>query len=307
MKDLLTINALTTEEIGDILTLSAGLKEKQKNRKMDCPLIGRTLGMFFEKPSTRTRVSFEVGIYQLGGQAMALPVSDLQIGRGETIADTAKVLSRYIDAIVIRTFEHKIVEEWAEHASIPIINGLTDMHHPCQALADAFTIMERKGQLRRLKLAYIGDGNNVAHSLIEICAKTGMDISLACPKGYEPDKGIVEKAINTAKKMGSAIEITKEPLEAAKFADAVYTDVWASMGQEKEHKKRVKIFKGYQINKKLLNVAKPDVLVMHCLPAHRGEEITEEVLEGQNSVIFDQAENRLHTQKAVMVRLMTAL
>ncbi len=307
MKDLLTINALTTEEIGDILTLSAGLKEKQKNRKMDCPLIGRTLGMFFEKPSTRTRVSFEVGIYQLGGQAMALPVSDLQIGRGETIADTAKVLSRYIDAIVIRTFEHKIVEEWAEHASIPIINGLTDMHHPCQALADAFTIMERKGQLRRLKLAYIGDGNNVAHSLIEICAKIGMDISLACPKGYEPDKGIVEKAINTAKKMGSAIEITKEPLEAAKFADAVYTDVWASMGQEKEHKKRVKIFKGYQINKKLLNVAKPDVLVMHCLPAHRGEEITEEVLEGPNSVIFDQAENRLHTQKAVMVQLMTAL
>lgn len=304
MKDLLTINALTTEEIEDILTLSAELKAKQKNRQMDCPLIGRTLGMFFEKPSTRTRVSFEVGIYQLGGQAIVLPVSDLQIGRGETIADTARVLSRYIDAIVIRTFEHKIVEEWAEHASIPIINGLTDMHHPCQALADVFTIKEKKGNLNGLKLTYIGDGNNVAHSLIEICAKTGIDIVLACPKGYEPDKKIVKSAIEDAKKHGSKIEISSDPQKAAKDADVLYTDVWASMGQEKEHKKRLKIFKDYQLNKKLLKAAKPDALVMHCLPAHRGEEITEDVLEGTNSVIFDQAENRLHTQKAVMLRLM---
>ncbi|MEK6657864.1 MAG: ornithine carbamoyltransferase [Nitrospirota bacterium] len=304
MKDLLTINALTTEEIEDILTLSAELKAKQKNRQMDCPLIGRTLGMFFEKPSTRTRVSFEVGIYQLGGQAIVLPVSDLQIGRGETIADTARVLSRYIDAIVIRTFEHKIVEEWAEHASIPIINGLTDLHHPCQALADVFTIKEKKGNLNGLKLTYIGDGNNVAHSLIEICAKTGVDISLACPKGYEPDKKIVKSAIEDAKKHGSKIEISSDPQKAAKDADVLYTDVWASMGQEKEHKKRLKIFKDYQLNKKLLKAAKPDALVMHCLPAHRGEEITEDVLEGTNSVIFDQAENRLHTQKAVMLRLM---
>ena len=306
MKDLLTINALTTEEIEDILTLSAELKEKQKNRQMDCPLIGRTLGMFFEKPSTRTRVSFEVGIYQLGGQAIALPVSDLQIGRGETIADTARVLSRYIDAIVIRTFEHKIVEEWADHASIPVINGLTDMHHHCQALADVFTIKEKKGSLKGLKLTYIGDGNNVAHSLIEICAKTGVDISLACPKGYEPDKKIVKSAIEDARKQGSKIEILSDPQKAAKGADVLYTDVWASMGQEKEHKKRLKIFKDYQLNKKLLKAAKPDALVMHCLPAHRGEEITEEALEGKNSVIFDQAENRLHTQKAVMVRLITA-
>ncbi len=304
MNDLLAINALTTEEIEDILTLSAELKEKQKNRQIDCPLIGRTLGMFFEKPSTRTRVSFEVGIYQLGGQAIVLPVSDLQIGRGETIADTASVLSRYIDAIVIRTFEHKIVEEWAEHASIPVINGLTDMHHPCQALADVFTIKEKKGRLKGLKMTYIGDGNNVAHSLIEICVKTGIDISLACPKGYEPDKKIVKSAIEDAKKNGSRIEILSDPQKAAKDADALYTDVWASMGQEKEHKKRLKIFKDYQLNKKLLKSAKPDALVMHCLPAHRGEEITEEVLEGPNSVIFDQAENRLHTQKAVMVRLM---
>ena len=306
MKDLLTINALTTEEIEDILTLSAELKEKQKNRQMDCPLIGRTLGMFFEKPSTRTRVSFEVGIYQLGGQAIVLPVSDLQIGRGETIADTARVLSRYIDAIVIRTFEHKIVEEWADHASIPVINGLTDMHHPCQALADVFTIKEKKGSIKGLKLTYIGDGNNVAHSLIEICAKTGVDISLACPKGYEPDKKIVKSAIEDARKQGSKIEILSDPQKAAKGADVLYTDVWASMGQEKEHKKRLKIFKDYQLNKKLLKAAKPDALVMHCLPAHRGEEITEEALEGKNSVIFDQAENRLHTQKAVMVRLITA-
>ena len=230
MKDLLTINALTTEEIADILTLSAELKEKQKNRQMDCPLIGRTLGMFFEKPSTRTRVSFEVGIYQLGGQAIVLPVSDLQIGRGETIADTARVLSRYIDAIVIRTFEHKIVEEWAENASIPVINGLTDLHHPCQALADVFTIKEKKGNLNGLKLTYIGDGNNVAHSLIEICAKTGMDIVLACPKGYEPDKKIVKSAIEDAKKYGSKIEISSDPQKAAKEADVLYTDVWASMG-----------------------------------------------------------------------------
>ncbi len=304
MKDLLTINALTTKEIEDILMLSAELKKKQKNRQMDCPLIGRTLGMFFEKPSTRTRVSFEVGIYQLGGQAIVLPVSDLQIGRGETIADTARVLSRYIDAIVIRTFEHKIVEEWAEHASIPVINGLTDMHHPCQALADVFTIKEKRGSLKGLKLTYIGDGNNVAHSLIEICVKTGVDISLACPKGYEPDKKIVKSAIEDAKKIGSKIEILSDPQKAAKDADVLYTDVWASMGQEKEHKKRLKIFKDYQLNKKLLKSAKPDALVMHCLPAHRGEEITEDVLEGANSVIFDQAENRLHTQKAVMLRLM---
>lgn len=306
MKDLLTINALTTKEIEDILTLSAELKEKQKNRQMDCLLIGRTLGMFFEKPSTRTRVSFEVGIYQLGGQAIVLSVSDLQLGRGETIADTARVLSRYLDAIVIRTFEHKIVEEWAEHASIPVINGLTDLHHPCQALADVFTIKEKKGSLKGVKMAYIGDGNNVAHSLIEICVKTGVDISLACPKGYEPDKKIVKDAMEDAKKTGSRIEILSNPQKAAKDADVLYTDVWASMGQEKEHKKRVKAFKGYQINKKLLNVAKPDALIMHCLPAHRGEEIAEDVLEGKNSVIFDQAENRLHTQKAVMVRLMTA-
>lgn len=304
MKDLLTINALTTEEIEDILTLSAELKAKQKNRQTDCPLIGRTLGMFFEKPSTRTRVSFEVGIYQLGGQAIVLPVSDLQIGRGETIADTAKVLSRYLDAIVIRTFEHKIVEEWAEHASIPVINGLTDLHHPCQALADVFTIKEKKGSLKGLKMTYIGDGNNVAHSLIEICVKTGVDISLACPKGYEPDKKIVKSAIEDAKKTGSKIEILSNLQKAAKDADVLYTDVWASMGQEKEHKKRLKIFKNYQLNKKLLKSAKPDALVMHCLPAHRGEEITGDVLEGTNSVIFDQAENRLHTQKAVMVRLM---
>ena len=261
--------------------------------------------MIFEKSSTRTRVSFEVGMYQLGGQALFLSANDLQLGRGEPIADTARTLSRYLDAIMIRTFAQAVVEELARHASIPVINGLTDLHHPCQALADLLTIQEKRGTLAGLKLAYVGDGNNVANSLIQACTKMGMNISVACPQGYEPDATIVGDAMNLANRTGSRLEITPDPFHAAQDADIVYTDVWASMGQEPEQAARLKAFAGFQVNAELMNVAGPDALVMHCLPAHRGEEITAEVIDGPRSIVFDQAENRLHTQKAVLEMLIT--
>lgn len=303
-RDLLTVGDLSSEDIEEILERSGLLKDRQKKREPYCPLIGKTLGMFFEKASTRTRISFEVGIYQLGGQAIFLTPQDLQIARGETIADTARVLSRYIDGLMIRTFSQKMVEEMARYATIPVINGLTDTHHPCQILSDLFTIKEKKGRLKGLKLCYIGDGNNVANSLIEGSAKVGINISLACPDGYEPDEEIVKKAKEEAKKGGSSIEILRDPSKAAKDADILYTDVWASMGQESERDKRIKVFRPYQLNRKIVEVAKPDVLVMHCLPAHRGEEITDEVIDGPNSIVLEQAENRLHTQKAIMEMLM---
>ena len=303
-KDLLAISDLTTKELDDVLQLAASLKKLRKQGRMHQPLKGKSLGMIFEKSSTRTRVSFEVGMYQLGGQALFLSANDLQIGRGEPVADTARTLSRYLDGIMIRTFAQATVEELAHYASIPVINGLTDLHHPCQALADLFTIREKRGKLKGLKFSYVGDGNNMAHSLIEACVKAGMHISLACPPGYEPDAGIMREANLVAAQTGSEVRLSNDPRKAVANADIVYTDVWASMGQESEHAKRVNAFRGYQVDAKLMKTADPKALVMHCLPAHRGEEIAAEVIDGPQSVVFDQAENRLHTQKAVLEMVM---
>jgi ornithine carbamoyltransferase len=265
------------------------------------PLLkGKTLAMVFEKPSTRTRVSFEVGMWQLGGYALYLSASDLQLGRGETIADTAQTLSRYVNGIMARVFAHQTILDLVKYSSVPVINGLSDFTHPCQGLADLFTIYEKKGKLRGLKLVYVGDGNNVAHSLLYGCSKVGMNITLACPKEYEPNPEVVSKAEKEGRKSGCKVEVTNDPKEAVRDADIIYTDVWASMGKEKEREKRVKILKPYQVNSKLIRGAKEDYLFMHCLPAHRGEEVTDEVADSKNSVIFDQAENRLHTQKALL-------
>jgi len=303
-KDLLAISDLTSRELDDVLKLSESLKKLRKEGRIHQPLKGKSLGMIFEKSSTRTRVSFEVGMYQLGGQALFLSANDLQIGRGEPVADTARTLSRYLDGIMIRTFAQATVEELARHASIPVINGLTDLHHPCQALADLFTIREKRGKLKGLKFSYVGDGNNMAHSLIEACVKAGMHVSLACPPGYEPDAGIMREAKLAAAQTGSEVRLSNDPGKAVTNADIVYTDVWASMGQESEHAKRVNAFRGYQVDAKLMKLADPKALVMHCLPAHRGEEIAAEVIDGPQSVVFDQAENRLHIQKAVLEMLM---
>jgi len=295
---------LTREEIEEILKASEFLK-LQLLRGEEHPLLkGKTLAMIFEKPSTRTRVSFEVGMWQLGGYALYLSASDLQLGRGETIADTAQTLSRYVNGIMARVFAHQTILDLIKYSSVPVINGLSDFSHPCQGLADLFTIHEKKGRLSGLKLAYVGDGNNVAHSLLYGCSKMGMNITLACPKGYEPDPEVVSKAKEEGKKTGCKVKVTNDPKEAVKQADIVYTDVWASMGKEKEHEKRVKLFKPYQVNGKLVREAKRDYLFMHCLPAHRGEEVTDEVADSKNSVIFDQAENRLHTQKALLALMM---
>jgi ornithine carbamoyltransferase len=267
-------------------------------------LSGKTLGLFFEKPSTRTRVSFEAGMNQLGGQSIFLSVMDIQMRRGETVADTARVLSRYLDGLVIRCYEHHAVEEWARNATIPVINGLTDLHHPCQVLSDLFTIREKKRRWKGVKIAYVGDGNNVANSLLEGAAIMGMAISVACPHGYEPDASIVEWSRERAERTGASIEIVRDPFVAVKGADVLYTDVWTSMGQEKEQARRIKVLGPYQLNGRLLAAAHPDALVMHCLPAHRGQEITADVLDGPQSVVLDQAENRLHVQKAILTRLL---
>jgi len=303
-KDMLAIADLTTTDLEKILERAAGLKKMQHQGKSRQTLKGKSLGMIFEKSSTRTRVSFEVGMYQLGGQALFLSSNDLQLGRGEPVADTARTLSRYLDGIMIRTFAQSTVEELARNASIPVINGLSDLHHPCQALADMMTIREKKGRLKGLKLAYIGDGNNVANSLIEVCVKAGMHISIGCPHGYEPDAAVMRNAKREAARTGSELTIVNDPLKAARDADAVYTDVWASMGQEAEHAVRVQAFKGYQVNARLMKAAHPKAIVMHCLPAHRSEEISADVIDGPQSVVFDEAENRLHAQKAVLEMLM---
>ena len=303
-KSLDSLFHLTKEEIEQILKTSELLKF-QLLRGEEHPLLkGKTLAMIFEKPSTRTRVSFEVGMWQLGGYALYLSAGDLQLGRGETIADTAQTLSRYVNGIMARVFAHQTILDLVKYSRVPVINGLSDFTHPCQGLADLFTIYEKKGHLTGLKLAYIGDGNNVAHSLLYGCSKVGMDITLACPKGYEPDPNVVSKAKEEGKRSGGEVKVTKDPKEAVSEADIIYTDVWASMGKEKEHEKRVKIFKPYQVNTKLVKEAKEDYIFMHCLPAHRGEEVTDEVADSNNSVIFDQAENRLHTQKALMALMM---
>ena len=303
-RDFLSIQEWSTEELEQVLDLAADLKEKQQRREAHPILRGKTLGMIFQKSSTRTRVSFEVGMWQLGGQALFLSSNDLQIGRGEPVKDTARVLSRYLDGIMIRTFSHAEVEELAAYADIPVINGLTDRLHPCQAMADLLTIREHKGSLKGLKMAYIGDGNNMVHSLMHGCAKFGMDISVATPTAYEPNAGIVAAAKQVAQGTGSRIELTQDVLEAAAGADVLYTDVWASMGMESEQVARQAVFKNYQINQQVLAAADKKAIVLHCLPAHRGEEITEDVLEGPQSVVFDEAENRLHVQKAIMALVM---
>ena len=303
-KHLLTLHDWSSEEILDTLELAKQLKEEQKAGITHHHLKGKTLGMIFSKSSTRTRVSFEVGMYQLGGSALFLSSNDIQLGRGESIYDTANVLSRFVDGIMIRTFKQSDVEDLAKYGSIPIINGLTDLVHPCQILADFQTVIEKKGKLKGLKMAFIGDGNNVAHSLLYGCAKVGMDIAVASPKGYECDAEVVKNAIEDAKATGAKITITNSPEEAIKDADAVYADTWVSMGQESDKEEKVKIFMPYQINKELFSLAKPDAIFLHCLPAYRGYEVTEDIIDGPNSVIFDEAENRLHAQKAVMVKLM---
>ena len=300
MKHLLKLMDLSTEEIIDILNLADQLKYEQKHGIPHPLLKGQTLGMIFQKSSTRTRVSFETGMYQLGGQALFLSSRDLQIGRGEPVQDTARVLSRYLSGIMIRTFEQKEVEDLAEYGSIPIINGLTDYCHPCQVLADLQTVREYKNKLDGLRFCYIGDGNNMANSLTVGALKVGMSVSLGCPEGYYPDQTIID----FAKQYPGKFQIVNDPVQAAADADVLYTDVWASMGQEGEAEKRKQIFKGYQINDAVMASAKSDAMVLHCLPAHREEEITAKVFEQHANEIFDEAENRLHAQKAVMVRLM---
>ena len=303
-KHLLTLHDWSSQEILDTLDLADELKYKQKNGIEHHILKGKTLGMIFSKSSTRTRVSFEVGMYQLGGSALFLSSNDIQLGRGETIYDTANVLSRFLDGIMIRTYKQSDVEDLAKYGQIPIINGLTDLVHPCQILADFQTIREHKGKLSGLKLAYIGDGNNMAHSLLYGGAKVGMEIAVATPKQYECDPEVVKNALEDAKATGTKLTLTNDPVEAIKDADVVYADTWVSMGQESEKAEKVKVFSDYQINKELFSYAKPDAIFLHCLPAYRGYEVTEDVIDGPNSVIFDEAENRLHAQKAVMVKLM---
>ena len=299
MKHLLKLADLSKEEILTVLNLADQLKYERKNGVAGEYLKGKKLGMIFQKSSTRTRVSFEVGMYELGGYALFLSNRDLQIGRGEPVEDTARVLSRYLDGIMIRTFEQKEVEDLAQYGSIPIINGLTDYAHPCQVLADLMTIRECKGSFRGLKLCFVGDGNNMANSLMVGCIKTGMKFSIACPKGYEPDA-----ALMTWAKENGDFTITEDVSEAMRDADVVYTDVWTSMGQEEEKEKRIKAFKGFQINADNMRAAKNDAMVQHCLPAHRGEEITADVFEAHADEIFEEAENRLHAQKAVLCKLM---
>ncbi|MBS4034597.1 MAG: ornithine carbamoyltransferase [Ignavibacterium sp.] len=303
-KNLISIADLSVEEIYQIFDVSKSLKEKLYTGESHKYLEGKTLGMIFTKRSTRTRVSFETGIYQLGGIGMYFGPNDLQLGTSESISDTAKVLGRYLDGIMIRTFDHQDVLELGKYAAIPVINGLTDLLHPCQVLTDLFTVLEKKRVLKGLKLAYIGDGNNMAHSLLNGCSKVGMNIAIASPSGYKPNKEIIETAKKFAKYMGSKIEITDDPVAAVKNADIVYTDVWASMGQEQEAQERKKKFAKYQVNPKLVKNAKDDYIFMHCLPAHRGEEVVNEVADSPNSVIFDEAENRLHVQKAIMALVM---
>ncbi|MDC3422206.1 ornithine carbamoyltransferase [Aquibacillus koreensis] len=299
---MLTLADYSPEEIDYLLELAEEIKTKHKNGEIVQPLKGKILGMIFEKSSTRTRVSFESGIYQLGGTGLFLSSKDIQLGRGEPISDTAKVLSGYLDGIMIRTFSQADVEELAENASIPVINGLTDDYHPCQVLADLQTIKEVKGSLKGKKIAYIGDGNNMANSLMIGAAKMGLDVAIAAPEGYQPSPAITEKAKGFA--VGTEVLVTSDPVEAVKDADVIYTDVWASMGQESEQLEREKHFANFQVNDELFSYAKTDAIFMHCLPAHRGEEVSAEVIDGKQSVVFQQAENRLHAQKALMVALM---
>ncbi|MBO5167704.1 MAG: ornithine carbamoyltransferase [Phascolarctobacterium sp.] len=304
-KDLISIHDLEIGEVALILDVAAKLKRKQKKGEPHQYLKGKTLAMLFSKASTRTRTSFEVGFFQLGGHPIYLSDDASQIGRGEPVKDTARVLSRFVDGIMIRTFSHESVIELAKYASIPVINGLTDLLHPCQALTDLFTIQEKMKVLKGRKMVYVGDGNNMAHSLMYAAAKVGMNMVCACPKGYQPDPKVLAEAQEDASQTGCTITVEEDVMKAVKGADVLYTDTWASMGQEEEHDARKKIFAPYQINAELLATARPEAIVMHCLPAYRGEEITDDVIEGPQSVVFDQAENRLHVQKAIMALLMS--
>lgn len=303
-RHLLTLQDWSEDDIYQCLSLALKIKAMQKSGQKQTCLSGKTLAMIFAKSSTRTRVSFEVGASQLGGTALFLSTADIQLGRGEPISDTAQVLSRMVDGIMIRTFKQSDLEALAKYGSIPIINGLTDEFHPCQVLADLLTIYEKKGTLKGLKLAFVGDGNNMAHSLMIGCSKLGIDVSIASPDGYKPNPIYTAWSVANAEAHGSKVSVCTDPLEACKDADVLYTDVWASMGQEGEVEERKKAFEGYQINAETLAVAKKDCIFLHCLPAHRGEEVTAEVIDGKHSVIFDEAENRLHAQKAVMSLLM---
>lgn len=304
MKHIVSINNLSNEEISEIFSLAKRLKTEQKNGTEHHILKGKTLGMIFTKASTRTRVSFEVGMYQLGGKALFLSSDDIQLGRGETMADTARVMSRYLDGIMIRTYKHNDVEELAEYSDIPVINGLTDLMHPCQALADIYTLLEARETLENLKVAYVGDGNNVANSLLHICAKLGIDIATATPAGYECNNAIIEETLLSASKSKSKIIITNDVSEAVTGSDAVYTDTWVSMGKESEKPERLKVFSPYSVTPELMSMAKQNAVFMHCLPAYRGYEVSADVIDGPQSVVLDQAENRLHVQKAVMALLM---
>jgi len=303
-KDFISIHDLKFAEIEEIMVLTTDLKQKQKNNEKHEYLWAKSMAMIFEKPSTRTRVSFEIGMWRLGGLAINLDQEAIGLGERESVADVARTLSRFADAILIRTFSHDKVIELAKYSDQPVINALSDRLHPCQAMADVFTIQEKKGSLKGLKLAYIGDGNNVCHSLMFAAAKLGINMVIACPKGYEPNEEIVKLAFADAKVTGVEIDILNDPVVAAKDADVIYTDVWASMGQEKQAKKRQKIFSKFQVNSKLMDLAKADCIFMHCLPAHRGDEVTADVIDGPQSVVFDQAENRLHVQKAILTLLL---
>jgi ornithine carbamoyltransferase len=299
-KDLLCITSLNKQEIDELLFLALRLKKEHKEGSAHLPLKGKTLGMLFEKPSTRTRVSFEVGMLQLGGHALYMGWRDTQLSREESVEDTARVLSRYLDGIVVRTFAQETLELFASHATIPVINGLTDLEHPCQILSDLMTILEKKGGYEHLTIVYVGDGNNIANSWINASLTLGFNLRLACPRGYEPDGELVEKALSAPLQ----IQFCDDPAEAVREADIINTDTWVSMGQEDQRREKVEVFKNYQVNGTLLKLAKKDVMVMHCLPAHRGEEITDAVADGEQAIIFDQAENRLHMQKAILERFL---
>ncbi|MDD4909957.1 MAG: ornithine carbamoyltransferase [Candidatus Omnitrophica bacterium] len=299
-KDLISVSELSSNDVCRIFNLTDRLKGKKIARSLK----NKTLALIFQKPSNRTRVSFEVGMYQLGGNVIYLSPKEIDLGVRESIADVAKTLSRYVDAIVLRTYEHRNVIEMAKSASVPVINGLSDLLHPCQALADLYTIQEKKGRLKGVSVAYIGDGNNVCHSLMVGCAKMGAHIKVASPAGYGPDKDILEEAEILGKITGSKVSVAHSAKDAANSADVIYTDVWASMGKEEEAQKRKEIFRDFQVNKQLASCARKDYIFMHCLPAHRGEEVTDDVLDSKNSVVFDQAENRLHVQKAILLMLL---
>ncbi|MBT3312867.1 MAG: ornithine carbamoyltransferase [Desulfobacterales bacterium] len=300
-KDILTLLDIEKEDMDLLFKKAFDLKEKQKKGIVHTPLKGKTLGMLFDKASTRTRISFETAMIHLGGTPIFMSTKDTQIARDEPVRDTARVLSRYIDCLAIRTFSQDILSEFAESADIPVINALTDLYHPCQILSDIMTVIEFKGGYENMKIVWVGDGNNVAHSWINAASVLGLNLVLACPEGYKPNQGIMEKALENCR---GKIEVSEDPFEAVKDADVVYTDVWASMGQEGEHTSRKRVFKSYQVNSRLLEAASNDVIVMHCLPAHRGEEISEEVLEGSKSVVWDQAENKMHMHKAILEALM---